>query len=191
MVLVNVSFIFSYILLGIGLDKGGSLMIIFAATTFACVLLIFFLAILEISGFAAIDPKILTDIISLAFVVVLVSILGMGAVVFDESGRIGAIVLAIFIAAIAYAGFFTGVILTEKPAAEKTVTERTVTVTQVAETEKTKPITGRTVTVTLVEGTKVLQKKEITWLDAFIILFGISLIIAISVAYAYALWANP
>ena len=174
------------------MDTARSLLAIFSASFLTCVLLLVFLSVLNLLGFAiTIDPENLINIVFLIAIVGMVSILGMGAVVFDESGRIGAIVLAIFIAAIAYAGFFTGVILTEKPAAEKTVTERTVTVTQVAETEKTKPITGRTVTVTLVEGTKVLQKKEITWLDAFIILFGISLIIAISVAYAYALWANP
>jgi glucan phosphoethanolaminetransferase (alkaline phosphatase superfamily) len=181
LVLVNVSFIFSYIIGEVGLDKRGSLMIIFAATTFACVLLIFFLAILEISGFAAIDPKDLNDIISLVFVVGLVSILGVGAVVFDESGRIGAIVLAIFIAAIAYAIIFTGVILTEKPAAEKTVTE----------TEKTKTVTERTVTVTQVAETKTLQKKEVTWLDTFMVLLGFSLIIAMVTAYSYALWTDP
>jgi glucan phosphoethanolaminetransferase (alkaline phosphatase superfamily) len=100
------------------LDKRGSLIIILATTTFVYVLLLFFLAILEISGFA-IDPKDLNDIISLAFVVALVSFLGIGAVIFDERGILGAIILVILIAAIAYAIIFTGVILTEKPAAEK------------------------------------------------------------------------
>jgi uncharacterized membrane protein len=176
---VNVGFIFSYILSGIGLDKRESLIIIFAATILACALLLFFLAILKISGFT-IDPKDLNNILSLIFIVGLVSIFGMGTLLFDESGRLGAIVLAIFIAAIAFAGIFAGIILTEKPVAEKEVTEKPIT-------EKTVVERTVTVTVTQVAETKILQKKEITLLDTFITLFGISLIIAMIAAYSYAL----
>jgi uncharacterized membrane protein len=129
-----------------------------------------------------IESKDLNNIIFLIFVVGIVSTFSMGAVFSNESGHIGAIVLAIFIAAIAFAGVLAGAILTEKPAAEKEVAEKPITEKTVAE---------RTVTVTLVERTKTLQKEEITWLDTFIILLGISLIIVAFIAYSYALWTDP
>jgi glucose dehydrogenase len=180
--LVNVGFIFSYILFGIGLDKAGNLFVIFSASFLACALLLIFLAVLNVLGFTTtIESKDLNNIIFLIFVVGIVSILGMGTILFDESDRLGAMVLAIFIVAIAFAGFFAGVILADKPAAEKEVTEKPITEKTAAE---------RTVTVTLVEGTKTLQKEEITWLDTFIILLGISLIIAAFIAYSYALWTD-
>jgi len=70
-----------------------------------------------------------------------------------------------------YAGFSVGIILTEKPAAEKEVTE--------------KPIAEKTVAET-----KMWQKKEVTWLDAFITIFGVSLIIALAIVYFYESWIN-
>jgi hypothetical protein len=171
--------------LGIGLDKAGRLMIIFSASYLACALLLIFLSVLNVLGFTTtIESKDLNNIIFLIFVVGIVSTFSMGAVFSNESGHIGAIVLAIFIAAIAFAGVSAGVILTDMSAAEKEVTEKVVI-------EKTKTIAERTVTVTLVEGTKTLQKEEITWLDTFIILLGASLIIVAFIACSYSLWTDP
>ena len=142
------------------------MMFLFTAFFLACVLLAVSFIVLGTSVFA-IDSKDLDIIFFLIFVVGAVSAFGMGALHLDETGRSGAIVLAILIALIVFVGFFVVIFLAGKLAAEEEVIERKVT---------EKPITEKLVT----ERTKVLQIGE-----DFIIIFGVSLMIAAAIAYFY------
>ena len=148
------------------MSKAGKMMFLFTAFFLACVLLAVSFIVLGTSVFA-IDSKDLDIIFFLIFVVGAVSAFGMGALHLDETGRSGAIVLAILIALIVFVGFFVVIFLTGKLAAEEEVIERKVT---------EKPITEKLVT----ERTKVLQIGE-----DFIIIFGVSLMIAAAIAYFY------
>ena len=139
---------------------------VFNAFYIACMPLLAILIILGILGFG-IDPEDADNIMFLFLIVGVASIFGMGMLPYDNSGRLKAIVPAILIATIAYALTFTGIILADKPASEEEITERTVT-------ERT--ITGKTKTV---------AEKTVTWLDASMILLGVSLIIALVIACLY------
>jgi hypothetical protein len=147
-------------------------MTVFFASILACVVLLSSLAILYLLGFTTtIESKDLYYILFLIFIVGIVSAFSLGAVFANESIHVGAIALAIFITAIAYAGFFTGVILADKPAAEEEITEKTVTEKTAAE---------KTVTVT-----------EKLVAEAFIASFSILLIMVAIMVYFYALWTDP
>jgi predicted permease len=164
--------------LGAAKLDAAKLITIFGTSLIACMLLFLFLAIYGKLGFT-IDPKDLDNIIFLILVVGVVSILGMVAASLAEGVEV--MLLGIFIVVVAFAGFLAGVILTDSPSAEKEVAEKTI-----AEKTATKTVTERTIAVTLVEGTKKLQKEELTLLDVFITIFGISSIIAAVIAYSYA-----
>jgi hypothetical protein len=154
------------------LNSAQRLMTVFFASYLACVVLLIFVSILNVLGFTAtIESKDLYYILFLIFIVGIVSAFSMGAVFANESIHVGAIALAIFITAIAYALIFTGVILADEPAAEEEITEKTVTEKTAAE---------KTVTVT-----------EKTVAEAFIALFGILLMMVAIIVYFYALWTDP
>jgi uncharacterized membrane protein len=122
------------------------------------------LAILIILGNLefVIDPKDADNIMFLLSIVGVASIFGMVMLIYDDSGRLKAIVPAILIAVVAYTLIFTGFILADKPASEEEITERTIT-----------------------EKTKTVAEKTVTWLDASMILLGVSLIIALVIACLY------
>jgi len=147
------------------LSKAGKMMFLFTAFFLACVLLAVSFIVLGTSVFA-IDSKDLDIIFFLIFVVGAVSAFGMGALHLDETGRSGAIVLAILIALIVFVGFFVVIFLAGKLAAEEVIERKVIE----------KPITEKLVT----ERTKVLQIGE-----DFIIIFGVSLMIAAAIAYFY------
>ena len=139
---------------------------VFNAFYIACMPLLAILIILGILGFG-IDPEDADNIMFLFLIVGVASIFGMGMLPYDNSGRLKAIVPAILIATVAYALIFTGIILADKPASEEEITERTVT------------------EGTIKEKTKTVAEKTETWLDASMILLGVSLIIALVIACLY------
>ena len=165
--LVNVGFIFSYILLGLRLGKAGGLMFIFAIFFLVCALLFVSVSLvtLKMLGF------IIDNIILLIFAVGAFSIFGIGMLFSNERNRIRAMVITIFIAAISLAGFLAGVILLYKPAAEKPIVERTAIVT---------PIEGAE---TLQKEKEALQNAFKRLADDFIVIFGVLLIILLAIPY--------